>query len=84
MEVIITIFKDQLQANPRLQSQLALLCLEVKQIPAAILYIPREDSLIDFVSLLNEFRISFGAHAPSEEVLKFIRENGSGMEGNKG
>lgn len=84
MEVVITIFKDQLEANAQLQAQLAGLSLEVKEITTAFLYIPHKDSLIEFVSLLNEFRISFGAHAPGDEILKIIRENGSGMRGNKG
>jgi hypothetical protein len=56
----------------------------VKEITTAILYIPREDSLIEFVSLLDEFRISFGAHAAGDEILKIIRENRSGIRGNKG
>jgi hypothetical protein len=84
LEVIITIFKDQFEANPQLQSQLASLSLEVKEITTAILYIPREDSLIDFVSLLDEFRISFGAHAHGDEILRIMGKNRSGMRGNKG
>lgn len=83
MEVIITIFKDQLAANAQLQAQLAALCLEVKEVSAAMLYIPREESLIAFISLLNEFNISFGAHATGEEILELIRKNGSGMRGSK-
>jgi hypothetical protein len=52
LEVVITIFKDQLEANAQLQAQLAGLSLEAKEITTAMLYIPREDSLIEFVSLL--------------------------------
>jgi hypothetical protein len=56
----------------------------VKEITTAILYIPREDSLIEFVSLLDEFRISFGAHAHGDEILRIMGKNRSGMRGNKG
>lgn len=84
MEVVITIFKDQLQANARLQAQLANLSVEVKETSTAILYIPHKDSLIEFIRLLHEFKISFGAHTSEDEILKIIRENGSGVGGNKG
>ena len=83
MEVIITIFKEQLESNPELKAQLASLSLEVKEISAAMLYIPREDSLIEFVSLLNGFKISFGAHAPDDDILDIIRWNGWSRTGSK-
>ena len=83
MEVIITIFKDQLESNPELKPQLAKLCLEVIEISTAFLYLPQEDCLVKFVSLLNEHRISFGAHIPAEEILELIRLKGSGRTGSK-
>jgi hypothetical protein len=76
LEVIITIFKDQLKTCPEVKRQFATLSLEVQELSTAILYIPREDSLPDFISLLNHSKICFGAHASGEEVPDVIRWNG--------
>lgn len=82
MEVIITIFKQQLAGNPELKRQLAHLSLEVKELSAALLYVPSENTLAEFISLLNQAKISFGAHAPKEEMLDLIRGNGLNKTGN--
>jgi hypothetical protein len=76
LEVIITIFKDQLIASPEIKRQLAKFSLEVQELSTAMLYIPREESLADFIGLLNHCRISFGAHTTGEEIPDIIRWNG--------
>ncbi len=74
MDVIITIFKDQLADKPDLITQLTYLCQEVKELSDAILFIPEESSLSELISLLNSSKVSFGVHAMTEETIKIIRE----------
>lgn len=82
MEVVITIFKEQLEGRSHLKPQLAKLSVEVKEISMALLYLPRdEDSLAEFISLLNESKISFGVHLPGEDLPEVIRWNGGNKRG---
>jgi hypothetical protein len=76
LEIIVTIFKQQLADTPGLVTELTLLSSEVREIAAAFLFLPKEENLTTFIELLHIHRISFGVHVSGEEIPDIIRGGG--------
>ncbi|QHT69967.1 hypothetical protein GXP67_26635 [Rhodocytophaga rosea] len=81
MEIIITIFKQQLEDTPSLKTELTHLSLQVREISVAFLFLPKEENVATFIELLNTHRISFGVHVLGEEIPDIIRGGGQSNAG---
>jgi hypothetical protein len=81
LEIIVTIFKQQLEETPTLKTELARLSIQVREVSAAYLFLPKEEDIAAFIELLNMHRISFGVHVSGEEIPDVIRRSGQGTAG---
>ena len=66
MSVIVSVYKRDLENHKDLSHQLTGLSTQINELEEACVYLPAPGKLMEFIRLLDAYRVTYGIHSDTE------------------
>ncbi len=66
MSVNVSVDKKDLETHKDLSHQLTGLSMQIKELEEACIYLPAPGKLMEFIRLLDKYRVTYGIHSDTE------------------